>query len=224
MLQARQILRRIVREALHTGQPVPESHAASIAEQEWPAERLKDHPHFQIYHPRAVRWARKFARAFNPRDFGRIQLTEEPFELVDASGVKRTIKFQLIAQVRDANGDRIAIGLQVRPPDSSALHVNWSEIKDYERLPFVLLHDRHGDLRPMLFFGEDDRLYPFKWSRNKGQEVIRKRAESARTLFLSLSSGRFQATLDDWVCDRCRCRTICPAWMGAVPSSSKNTR
>jgi len=224
MVQVRQILRRIVREALQTGQPLSESHAASIAEQEWPAERIKDHPHFQIYHPRAVRWARKFARAFDPRGLARTELTEEPFEWIDSGGVKRTIKFQLIAEVRDANGDRIAIGLQARSPNSSAPHVNWSGIKDYERLPFVLLHDRHGDLRPMLFFGEEARLYPFKWSRNKGEEVIRKRAESARTLFLSLTSGRFHATLDDWVCDRCRCRTICPAWMGAVPASSKNTR
>ena len=220
MTQVRQILRRIVRESVQGRRSLSESDAVAIAEQEWPPERQKDHPHFRIYRPRALRWARKFARAFDPRGFAGEELTEEPFEWVDSAGVKRTIKLQLIAQVRDSNGDRIAIALQVGPPAGSAPHVNWSEIKDYERLPFVLLHDRHGDLRPMLFFGEEDRLYPFKWSRNKAQETIRKRAEDAKDLFLSLSSGTFEATLDDWVCDRCRCRTICPAWMGAIPTDS----
>jgi len=224
MTQVRQILRRIVRESVQARRSLSESDAAAIAEQEWPPERQKDHPHFRIYRPRALRWARKFARAFDPRGFAGEELTEEPFEWVDSAGVKRTIKLQLIAQVRDSNGDRIAIALQVGPPTGSAPHVNWSEIKDYERLPFVLLHDRHGDLRPMLFLGEQERLYPFKWSRNKPQETIRKRAEDARELFLSLSSGTFEATLDDWVCDRCRCRTICPAWIGAIPTSSTTKR
>jgi len=219
MQQVRQILRRIVREALQRARPLSETDAQAIAEEEWPIDRQQDHPHFQIYRPRALRWARKFARAFDPRGLTNTELAEEPFEWTDTSGATRAIKFHLVAQVRDANGDRIAIALQVRSPKSSALQVNWSEIKDYERLPFVLLHDRHGDLRPMIFFGEEDRLYPFKWSARQPEQTIRKRAESARSLFLSLCAGTFQATPDDWICDRCRCRTICPAWIGAIPSS-----
>jgi len=219
MQQVRQILQRIVREALQRGRPLTETDAQAIAEEEWPIDRQKDHPHFPIYRPRALRWARKFARAFDPRGLTRTELADEPFEWTDTSGAKRAIKFHLVAQVRDPNGDRIAIALQVRSPKSSALQVNWSDIKDYERLPFVLLHDRHGDVRPMIFFGEEDRLYPFKWSARQPEQTIRKQAESARALFLSLSAGTFQATPDDWICDRCRCRTICPAWIGAIPSS-----
>lgn len=210
------MLRRVIELAINSGRKVSVSEANQIAEEEWPPDRQKDHPHLLLYRPRALRWARTLAQAFDPGTYASATLRAEPFEWVDSGGTVRNIKLQLIGHFDDANGDRFAIALRVSPPDDRSLDVKWSHLKDYEKLPFVLLHQRHGDVQPLVFFGEGGELRPFRWSHRKPEQTTRDLAESARQTFLHLTSGIFEGSIDDWACARCPCRTVCPLWIGAL--------
>jgi hypothetical protein len=221
MSLVRRTLRRIVECAIASRSRVPEAEAVRIAEEEWPPDRHKDHMHLAIYRPRLIRWAKSFARAFDPGGFPGAQLREEPFELIGSGGNSRTIKLQLVAQLEKSNGGRFAVAVRVGRNGDSQEFVKWSELKDYERLPFVLLHERYGNLEPLVFFGEDGLLCSFQWSRAKPEQAIREQAVSARTIAGALTSGKFHGKLDDWTCDRCPCRTICPAWLGASTTAGK---
>lgn len=212
----REILRAVIELAVRSGRKVSDAETVSIVEEKWPRERHKDHPHLSLYRPRVLRWARALAQQFNPTNFVGATLREEPFEWTDDGGVSRTIKLQLIAHFEDCNGDHFAVALQVNSSDDSSAEINWSELKDYERLPFVLLHQRHGDVQPHVFVGEKGELRSFRWSKRKPEETTQGEADEARRIFERLASGVFDGVTNDWTCDRCSCRTICPAWIGAI--------
>jgi len=214
----RSSLRRIIKLAIENSRSVTESDATKIVEEEWPLGSSQEHPHFLLYRPRALRWACALARSFDPQRFSPASLLEEPFQWTDENGVSRPIKLQLIAEF-DAGGERFAIALQVGSAGDSVSDVLWSKLKDYERLPFVLLYDRHGDLQPRIFFGEQGEIRAFRWSFRQPAETTRKEAVSARAVFRRLTSGLFDAKVTDWGCDRCACRIICPVCIGAVPGS-----
>ena len=157
-----------------------------------------------------------FANAFDPSEFVGAKLNEGTFDCPDAEGNKREVRLQLVAEFVDVGGDRYAIALQVRGAANHPGGVKWSGLKEYERLPFVLLQDRHGKIEPLVFFGEEGQITSFKWSTRKPEEAIRDQAEYAREAVESLSSGQFKGKLTDWTCDRCNCRTICPGWLLAL--------
>jgi superfamily I DNA/RNA helicase len=215
--RVRQMSSRVIELAIRSGRSVSESEANQIAEEEWPPDRHKNHPHLSVYRPRAIRWTCLLARTFDPGAFAGATPISESIEWLADDGKSHSMKLQLIGNFQDARGDRFAIGLQVGRPQETETHVNWSELKDYEKLPFVLLHESCGDVQPLIFFGEGGDLRPFRWSQRKPKETIRKQAESARQTFQRLTSGVFDGTIDDWVCDRCACRTVCPCWIGAKP-------
>jgi DNA helicase-2/ATP-dependent DNA helicase PcrA len=216
----RKTLQNIVEHVITTGKSVSDAEATAIAEAEWPAERFEDHVHLKIYRPRLIRWTRSFARALPPGKLLRVTSEEKPFEVLDSSGVARTIKLHLLAEYQSSTGERFAVALQVRREKGAKPTVNWSELDDYQRLPFVLLYERHGSLEPMVFFGEEGQLYRYLWNRNNPQQAIADQARSARQTAKLLSSGIFSARADDYQCDRCRCRTVCPLWLQAVSESS----
>ena len=71
----------------------------------------------------------------------------------------RSPRRAFLANLRSADeGDRFALALHVHAPDESLEDVGWSKLKDYERLPFVLLYERHGEVKPQVFFGEQGAL------------------------------------------------------------------
>jgi hypothetical protein len=122
--RVRGMLRRVIELAIKNGRKVSGSDAGQIAEEEWPADRQNGHPHFSLYRPRALRWARALAQTFDPRTFASATMRAEPFEWADEGGVIRSIKLQLIGHFDDANGDRFAIALQVGPPERSRLYTS----------------------------------------------------------------------------------------------------
>jgi hypothetical protein len=213
----RRTLAQIVARSIATRQRVSEEDAVAVAESEWPADRHKDHPHIRIYRPRLLRWARSFAIAFSPPRGAGAKLEEEPVQVVDGNGASKTVKLPLIAYFQDTNGERIAVALQVRGANKETNVVNWSDLEDYERLPFVLIHDRYGSVEPLVFFGEEGILCSFHWHARAAEVAISRQAEEVRETARLISSGKFRATVQDWACDRCACRTICPAWIGAAP-------
>jgi DNA helicase II / ATP-dependent DNA helicase PcrA len=214
--RVRKILSRIVKLAIEQQKKVSDAQADCICEEEWPLETSQDHPHLPLYRPRALRWARSLASKFDPGDFVGATLREEPFQWTDPHGVNRTVKLQLIGEFLAATGERFAIALQVDSTPPSLASVRWSELNDYERLPFVLLHERHGDVQPRVFFAEQGEIRNFQWSTRKPAETTRDHAQQARGVFQRVTGGEFDAKLSDWECDRCKCRTVCPGWIGAI--------
>lgn len=213
MLRIRRTLRRIIQRGIQEGQALTELEAIQIAEEEWPGDHYKDHAHVSLYRPRALRWAALFARSFDPKLFIGAKLQEQAIEWEDSNGCARTIKLQLIGQFQESNGDQFAIALQVGSADDGAVEVKWSELKEYERLPFVLLQKRHGRVQPWVFFGEGGQLHPFRWSRRRPTETLDAEANNARDVFDRITAGKFDGTASEWNCDRCPCRTVCPIWM-----------
>lgn len=213
----RRTLRRIVERAIESQKNVSEEDAIHMAEEEWPSGRHRNHAHVLIYRPRTLRWARGFAAAFNPTKFAGAEIETESFECPDAQGNLLTVKLQLIAQFRDGAGGRYAVALQVQGAGGPADSVNWSDLNDYERLPFVLLQERHGKVEPLVFFGEEGQISSFQWSRRNPEQAVMDQAKNARETLGLLRAGEFRGKLSDWTCDRCPCRTVCPGWLGAVP-------
>jgi len=220
--RVRKMLDRVIRSALQAGRPVSPSEAEQIANEEWPSDVQNDHPHVALYRPRATRWTLLLATKFDPRAYAATQPIDGDFELSHSPDVHVVVKFHLIGHFVAGNGDRVAIGLQSSGAEKGG-SVNWSKLKDYHRLPFVLLHERHRNLRPLVFFGEEGELRTFLWRKNKPMEALRDEAESARRALRGLHDGTFDGTISDWVCDRCPCRTICPWWIGAAPGNEPET-
>ncbi len=215
-MRVRRMLRRVVEQTLLLGRTLSEPEAEEIVANEWPADKYQDHPHVLLYRPRSERWTKAFARVFKANDFGRGAPREETLEWDDSAGISRTVRLQLIGHFEDANGCHVAVGLQVHAPDDAKESINWSAIKDYERLPFVLLQEKDGDLQPLVFCGEEGELRTFRWNRQKPADAIAKEAAAARAALNSLAAGRFEVAPNDWICDRCQGRIVCPFWIGAA--------
>jgi superfamily I DNA/RNA helicase len=215
--RVRSMLERIVQSNLENGEVPPEV-VAKIVDEEWPVELLAEHPHVALYRPRALRWTQRFAQTLQRNAFGQGTPYQETFELKDLEGTERTLKLQLVGHFRDVNGDRVVIAMQPCAPRGFTGAVKWSDLKDYQLLPFVLLHERHRDVRPLLFFGEEGQIVSFKWHKHRPDQARHEHATRAQKVFDDLSSGVFEATIDDWTCDRCPSRIICPCWIGAARS------
>jgi superfamily I DNA/RNA helicase len=224
--RVRKMLRRILQLALQEGRVVTQAEATQIFEEEWtPVEPGKrPHPHLALYRPRALQWACTLAGGFDPDEFPGAKLREEPFQWTDTGGTLRTLKLQFIAEFEDRRGEHYAIALQVKSPDDSHDDVQWSKLKEYEKLPFVLLQEHNGKVQPRLFFGDQGVIRRFRWSARNAAATNHERAAQARTRFHDLASGVFEGTMDDWICDRCACRTICPGWLGAIPPEEPTKR
>jgi superfamily I DNA/RNA helicase len=216
--RVRKILRRILQLAIHEGRVVTRAEATQIFEEEWPAVESgkRPHPHLALYRPRALQWGCALAGGFDPDEFPGAKLREEPFQWTDTDGTLRTLKLQFIAEFEDRRGEHYAIALQVKSPDDSHDDVLWSNLKEYEKLPFVLLQERSGKVQPRLFFGDQGIIRRFRWSARNAAATNHERAAQARKTFHELASGVFDSSIDDWACDRCACRTICPGWLGAI--------
>jgi hypothetical protein len=207
------MLRRVVVQTVECGQRLSENQVNQIVDEEWPVEHRRDHPHIDLYRPRARDWAQALGRTIDVHRLSDATNHEETFEWQDATGTPRTLKLQLIAQLTDRAGDRIVIALETKASGGPA--VKWSDLADYHRLPFVLLHDRHHDVQPFVFSGSDGEIRPFRWSQRKPDDAIAADAANAKGAFDRLVMGQLDGKVDDWTCDRCGARTLCPWWIGA---------
>ncbi len=209
--RVRRLLRKVIELSIG-GKDVSLPQIDQLLEAEWPAELYKDHPHVSLYRPRARRWALRMAEALKTtrgESFDAKQVT-----WADSQGNARTIDLQLLGHFRDRRGDRVAVTLQTGSHDKGP-DVNWSELKDYHRLPFIFLNEEQGPIRPMIFYGGDGKLRSFRWSARKPDDARQEQLREARSVLDSLGSGTFDGIASDWGCDRCACRIVCPWWIGA---------
>jgi hypothetical protein len=133
--RVRRMLGRVVEQTLQAGRNLSESEVNQIFEAEWPVDKYKDHPHVQLYRPRAERWTKALARVLGDKEFTGGGLREETLDWDDPTGSSCAVRLQFIGHFEDANGSHVAIALQVRGPDDGKESINWSAMKDYERLP-----------------------------------------------------------------------------------------
>ncbi len=208
-------MRRVVDEANDRGAPVAPGDAEAIAAEEWPEDKHRDHPHLELYRPRALRQVRSLAATYRPpaavaEDLG-AELTWE------AAGETGVVPLRLIARHRDAEGRQVAVVYRPEPLGTNGERkLNWSQLREHHRLPLVLLHAEDSGLRPYVYSGSDGRFYDYKWSQQKPRETLARAATRAREIFESRSRGEFRAVIKDWTCDRCVCRMLCPFWIEAL--------
>lgn len=218
--RCRRAMQRVTELAHQRGAAVASDEAETLVAAEWPEDDFADHPHLPIFQPRAVRWVRAYAAAYEPGD--------EPAEVlvgeveISAGADARVMRSDLVARIRTASS---TIAVMFRPDDlepgkRDPSSLNWSALKESHRLPFVLLQENEPEVHPRVFVGPSGRLFPYKWSDRKRDEGLRKEAEAARAALASQAAGRFEHTVDDYGCDRCRSRVSCPVWIGALSRES----
>lgn len=208
----RRMLRKVIELSIR-GKELSTGEVDQLLEAEWPAELYKGHPHVSLYRPRARRWAVRMAEALRGTRGEAVDANQVIW--TDSQGNTRPIDLQLLGHFRDRHGGRVALILQTGSHDKGP-DVNWSELTDYKRLPFVLIHEEHGVIRPMIFYGGDGKLRSFRWSARKPDDARQQQLREARAVFDAIGSGSFDGIANDWTCDRCACRILCPWWIGAT--------
>lgn len=209
-----QALRRVAEEANTRGGPLSPKEAEAIAAEEWPEDKYDDHPHIEVYRPRALRQIREFAESYRP---AAVLDSDFEKELTWKEGDRTaSLPLGLLARYRDPTGNQVAVLFRPESQKTDKESLNWSDLSEHYRLPLVLLHEEDPDLHPYVYSGEDGRFFPYKWSAQKPKETLAKVAEKAHGVFEARSRGEFQATIKDWTCDRCTCRMLCPFWIGAT--------
>ncbi len=130
------------------------------------------------------------------------------------STAKEQISLGLIAAFSSDDDRQIAFVLNnksfAKKADKNGGHLNWSDVAGHHQIPLALFHTRWKGETPevYLFSVSDSAYYQVKWSRNKSS--MDKRTEKATERFGSLMSGPYLAQPDDWVCQRCAARVVCP--------------
>jgi ATP-dependent DNA helicase UvrD/PcrA len=206
-------LSRVVSRQLETGQRVTQAEVQQISNEMWPPDAFSDHPHIAIYRPRVGRWAEQFAEALAQFDVN--EVVGESVVWTTHAGTSAELRLQVVTRFRQASGEQVVVALKTKGADPSG-RVLWSKLDDYRRLPFVLLQERDGDVRPMVFFAEDGQLQQFLWRKNAPSDAIARETERATSCFRNVVEGEFDARVDDWTCDRCSARIVCPWRIGAA--------
>jgi superfamily I DNA/RNA helicase len=212
---ARPTLGEITRLVLKQGEASDEDIDAVIAKH-WPPETHATHPHISIFRPRLRRWADSFIPALVASGEASGTLLEEPLEWCDETGDTATLDLQLVARFRHPAGHQVAVALEAREPKDASYSVAWSDLREQHRLAFCVLATADPSLRPYVFYGESGQLKPFLWRRTKPEAAWTEVVGAARKRFAALMGGTFDAVVQDWRCDRCPSRILCPWWMAVV--------
>lgn len=211
----RRTMQRVVKLAHERGTPVGPDEAETLLEEEWPESDFEGHPHLSIYLPRARAWVRAFATEYDPQAFPGEVL--EPEIVIVVGEEVRTVRGDLVANIGGPEG-RLAV--LFRPDelqlDRAGQAINWGSLKQYHRLPFVLLWAEDQRLMPQVFCGPSKRIYDYKWARGKADEALRDELAAARASAHAQAAGEFVQEVSDFLCDDCVCRVSCPFWIGAL--------
>jgi superfamily I DNA/RNA helicase len=211
----RRTLQHIVRLAHERAAPLDADEAEKLLDEYWPENDFKGHPHLTVFLPRARNWVRAFAAEYDPREFQGEAL--EPAVVIGVGNEVRTVRGDLVANIRGPEG-RLAV--LFRPdalqPDATGQALNWGTLKEYHRLPFVLLWGEDRHLRPRVFCGPSERIYDYKWARGKADEALRDELAAAGASAQAQAAGEFVQQVSEFLCDDCVCRVSCPFWIGAL--------
>lgn len=215
--RTRKILNKIA-EVAHSGTAMTEEVVDRIVDEEWPDSPSEDHPHLRMYQGISRRWARAFGVAYLPDPAGAGVEGGDVFQWSQPELGGCGVRLHLIEHQIRPSGDRTAIAL-ISSAKESKEGINWSAVKEHQRLPLVLLQERYGDVRPAVFVGALGKLVAFRWHKTKRDAAIAEQSANARAAAAALLQGPLDAQVNDWRCDQCRCRITCPWWMSACPDA-----
>lgn len=216
--RVRRMLTRVIKRSIKRGATLSRTQVLRIVEEEWPSDQFAKHPHTKLYRSLAFRWSEAFVANFQA-SYGE-DLKVEALEFVASNGTRQNLSLQLIGVFRDHQGRIFSMSLRTKPSDKVD-RVNWSEMKSYERLPFVVLEELHGNIERWLFIGQECRLKEVLPSQRSHHTGVTKEISRMRDAMTNLVDGTFEAEVKDWTCDRCRMRVVCPFWIGALEDPHK---
>jgi hypothetical protein len=203
----------MVEKAHEAGRGVRPEEAEEIFLRGWPTEEfIVNHPHAKLYLNAARKYALEFARNYRPEP-----MMDMPLEIVLRDPeAGPPIQLDLIALYMSGDGAQVALTFR---PESLAEYarengVLWGGLKPAHRLGFVLLRERDPEVTPLVYSGEDGRVYPYQWTNRKNDYE----RESARVAEQHRTFGEavFSTALKARTCDRCPNRITCPHWIGAL--------
>jgi hypothetical protein len=211
----RRILRRIAVLTNESGHKAGEVEVRGLVDEEWPAERFQEHPHYAMYRGIATNIALGFALEFELVS-GSVMM--EPEIRLAEDETKPKVILDLVAYFKRPNGSVVTVAFR---PESFAAKaedgmLGWSKVDDNKRISLVLAESQEavGTTVPKVFSGTDGRIYDFQWSRKK--DSLGKQAAELMARFQALDRSDFATEATPYKCDRCRARVTCPHWIGAL--------
>ena len=90
----------------------------------------------------------------------------------------------------------------------------WGALGAKHRTSFVLLKRYEPELRPLVFSGDDGKLYCYQWTNRKNDfenetgRILRRFEQFAQSVFIE--------QIEPFICDRCESRIACPYWINAL--------
>jgi DNA helicase-2/ATP-dependent DNA helicase PcrA len=208
----RRVMGRIVRRAHEIGTRISLDEAEDILWRGWPTQEVAEHPHLGLYFDLARTFVARFAHAYTPQANALRHLDL----IMDDAEVGLALRLDLLAHYLVDNGTAVAIAL--RPESLAEKHrrhgLLWSALRTAHRVSFVVLKQRHPNLRPYVFSAADGVLYPYMWA--SSAQDIEKETERLAERGKALAQQRFETTVQEWTCDRCPVRLSCPHWLGAL--------
>jgi hypothetical protein len=186
---------------------------------------LDEHQHGVLYRAAGERMVVSFARAFRPMVAPGMTSLDAELVLASQLGDGLNVRLDLVGHYRRGDGGVVAIAFR---PESLADHaegagaenegfLSWSELAESKRTSLALLEHVRPGVTAYVYSGKDGRVYEYKWSKSKKSlPNLAAGLEARRGAF---ARGEFVSEVAKYQCDRCRVRTSCPGWIGAVGPS-----
>ncbi|MBL8202584.1 MAG: UvrD-helicase domain-containing protein [Blastocatellia bacterium] len=205
-------LERAVQEALTRNVHLDTAAAKTFLRKHWEEKNFNDHSHLQLYIQIGECYIERLARI--------VTMLPPLAELLDYSAGNQEgdvqLRYNLIAFYRATTGAMLAVTFH---PESFAKDAKegkllWSKVKAAHRSHLLMLKRIAPQLQPFIFSGEDGALYEFQWSTKRGS--VEGALEQATNRLRQFANRQFNHRLNDWKCNRCEMRLICPHWLEVI--------
>jgi superfamily I DNA/RNA helicase len=221
---ARAAMGQVVRRAQEAAHTVSAAEAETAFIDVFTGEEIADHPHFLFYQRIGAEFTSRFANVYRPEP--------RAIEFLDLIDVTREIagdmaeedllplRLDLVAHFHGDDGQDHAIlfrpeALGTRKQGELPKELPWSKISDPARtMTFLLLRRRSEKLQPWVFSAADGALYQYRW--NQRAETMEDDTAAALARLQAFSRRRFEWRINDYTCEQCPCRIVCPYWIGAL--------
>jgi len=126
------------------------------------------------------------------------------------------VRLDLVAFYRVDGGAPVAIifrpeSLQDKVREKGLL---WGALGSRHRATFVLLKKYEPELQPVVFSGDDGKIYRYQWGTRKND--FENETERLLQRFKQFAQGVFIEQVEPFICDGCDSRIACPYWLNAL--------
>jgi superfamily I DNA/RNA helicase len=206
----RSTCRRIVRRVNAERRQLDEAEVLAILTEEWPTDRVEDHPHRDLYNRMASDSVRRFAKAYAP---GSVRATELDLT-VTLSEDSLSVSLDVIALYRE--GDACAVAIAFRPESflgkAEGGSLPWGKFDQSKRTGLVAANLATGGIEARIFSAADGVIYEYRLN----PRFLAKQESEITGRLHAMSRDDFSTEISDAECDRCPARVSCPHWIGAL--------